>query len=70
MYQVSHGAVLRPGGEFTSKLLGHADPGFTLRTYAHLMPNADDRARKSMDAFYGTAQQSALNVPARVTRDA
>ncbi|MEU8310541.1 tyrosine-type recombinase/integrase [Actinomadura sp. NPDC048955] len=27
-----------------AEYLGHADPGFTLRTYAHLMPNAADRA--------------------------
>lgn len=32
-----------------SEYLGHADPGFTLRIYAHLMPASDDRARRSMD---------------------
>jgi hypothetical protein len=25
--------------------LGHHDPGFTLRTYVHLMPDAADRMR-------------------------
>ncbi|MBC7375772.1 MAG: hypothetical protein H7323_17420, partial [Frankiales bacterium] len=27
----------------------HADPGFTLRVYAHLMPTSDERARQAMD---------------------
>ncbi|MEV4183408.1 site-specific integrase [Streptosporangium canum] len=35
-----------------AEYLGHADPGFTLRTYTHLMPNAADRARKAMNAFF------------------
>ncbi len=26
--------------------LGHADPGFTLRVYAHLLPASEDRARR------------------------
>lgn len=30
--------------------LGHADPGFTLRVYAHLMPDADSQARAAIDA--------------------
>lgn len=25
---------------------GHADPGFTLRVYAHLLPASEDRARR------------------------
>jgi integrase len=33
--------------------LGHADPGFTLRVYAHLMPEAEDRARSAVDAALG-----------------
>jgi integrase len=48
--------------------LGHADPGFTLRTYTHLMPNASERGRKAMDDFLAradhvTTRPSALNVP-------
>ena len=47
--------------------LGHADPGFTLRTYTHLMPNALQRGRKAMDDFlactHATTRPSALNVP-------
>jgi integrase len=48
--------------------LGHADPGFTLRTYVHLMPNAADRGRRAMDAFFTRApggEQSALDVPSQ-----
>lgn len=29
--------------------LGHGDPGFTLRVYARLMPNAADRMRAAVD---------------------
>lgn len=35
-----------------SEYLGHHDPGFTLRTYVHLMPDADDRARQAVDAAF------------------
>ncbi|MEV7007539.1 site-specific integrase [Streptosporangium sp. NPDC051022] len=46
--------------------LGHSDPGFTLRTYTHLMPDAADRARRAMDAFFAAKIEnvsSALVVP-------
>src|SRR5690606_16895605 len=33
-----------------SEYLGHADPGFTLRTYTHLLPSSHDRTRKAIDA--------------------
>lgn len=42
--------------------LGHHDPGFTLRTYAHLMPESEDRARAAIDA--------ALDAPAESSRNA
>jgi integrase len=48
-----------------SEYLGHHDPGFTLRTYAHLMPGAADRMRQAIDAAHAqdhgpaTAQGSA-----------
>ncbi|MDP9453820.1 MAG: hypothetical protein M3P97_10670 [Actinomycetota bacterium] len=29
--------------------LGHADPGFTLRVYAHLFPSSEERARTAVD---------------------
>ena len=38
-----------------AEYLGHADPGFTLRTYTHLMPSSEDRARTAVDrAFAGS----------------
>ena len=48
--------------------LGHADPGFTLRTYTHLMPSAADRGRAAIDKFFAeiigeNPEQSALKVP-------
>ena len=32
--------------------LGHHDPGFTLRTHVHLLPDADDRMRQAVDAAF------------------
>ncbi|MFB9730194.1 site-specific integrase [Haloechinothrix salitolerans] len=32
-----------------AEYLGHADPGFTLRIYAHMLPDSHDRARKAID---------------------
>jgi integrase len=40
-----------------SEYLGHADPGFTLRIYAHLMPTSDERARQAMDLALGVPSQ-------------
>jgi hypothetical protein len=36
-----------------SEYLGHADPGFTLRTYTHLMPTSAERTRRAVDAVLG-----------------
>jgi integrase len=36
-----------------SEYLGHADPGFTLRVYTHLMPKSDQKARDAFTAFFG-----------------
>ncbi|MFJ4947614.1 tyrosine-type recombinase/integrase [Streptomyces sp. NPDC088760] len=41
-----------------SAYLGHADAGFTLRTYTHLMPSSETRTRKAVDAMYRTAHKS------------
>jgi len=46
-----------------AEYLGHTDPGFTLRTYTHLMPDAADRAREAMDVFFEAGAGSALDVP-------
>jgi len=54
-----------------AEYLGHGDPGFTLRTYTHLMPDAADRARKAMDMFFAAGSSegsSALVVPSERTR--
>ncbi len=32
--------------------LGHADPGFTLRTYTHLMPSSEERTKKAVDSAF------------------
>ncbi|NXY96393.1 site-specific integrase [Streptomyces sp. BR123] len=34
-----------------AKWLGHSDPSITLKIYAHMMPEADGRGRKAMDAW-------------------
>ena len=49
-----------------SEYLGHTDPGFTLRTYTHLMPSAHDRMREAIDA---ARQQSHGPATAQATAD-
>lgn len=44
--QLEAGTSIRALAEY----LGHADPGFTLRVYTHLMPSSEDRARQAVDA--------------------
>jgi len=39
------GVDIRALGDY----LGHSDPGFTLRIYTHLMPDAADRMRAAVD---------------------
>jgi integrase len=36
-----------------AEYLGHNDPGFTLRVYAHLMPSSEGRARAAVDRALG-----------------
>ena len=36
-----------------SEHLGHSDPGFTLRTYTHLLPTSNERTRKAIDSAFG-----------------
>jgi hypothetical protein len=36
----------RPLSTELAEYLGHADPAFTLRVYAHLLPSSHDRARQ------------------------
>jgi hypothetical protein len=49
-----------------AEYLGHNDPGFTLRVYAHLMPSSEARARTAVDRALGGAMVAgprALDVP-------
>ncbi|MFJ4781676.1 tyrosine-type recombinase/integrase [Streptomyces sp. NPDC088762] len=51
-----YASVLLDAGESIralSQYLGHADPGFTLRTYTHLMPSSEGRTRKAVDGLFG-----------------
>ncbi|MFF4933710.1 tyrosine-type recombinase/integrase [Streptomyces griseofuscus] len=50
-----YASVLLDAGEnikALSRYLGHADAGFTLRTYTHLMPSSELRTRKAVDDLY------------------
>lgn len=38
--------------------LGHADPGFTLRVYTHLVPSSHKRARLAIDTVFGRANDA------------
>ncbi len=42
--------------------LGHADPGFTLRVYTHLMPESEDRARRAVDRAWAALDGGAKAV--------
>jgi integrase len=49
-----------------AEYLGHNDPGFTLRVYAHLMPSSEGKARAAVDRALGgalVAGPRALDVP-------
>ncbi|WP_328399621.1 site-specific integrase [Streptomyces sp. NBC_00390] len=50
-----YASVLLDAGEnirALSQYLGHSDPGFTLRTYTHLMPSSEGRTRKAVDNLF------------------
>ena len=51
-----YASVLLDAGENVkalSEYLGHYDPGFTLRTYTHLMPSSGSRTRTAVDRVLG-----------------
>ncbi|CAM5669808.1 Integrase OS=Streptomyces aurantiogriseus OX=66870 GN=GCM10010251_35120 PE=4 SV=1 [Streptomyces aurantiogriseus] len=51
-----YASVLLDAGESIkalSEYLGHHDPGFTLRTYTHLMPSSETRTRAAVDRVFG-----------------
>ncbi|WP_442814003.1 tyrosine-type recombinase/integrase [Streptomyces sp. NBC_00151] len=50
-----YASVLLDAGESVkavSEYLGHHDPGFTLRTYTHLMPSSGKRTRAAVDGVF------------------
>jgi len=64
--------VLLEGGVSIRALadyLGHSDPGFTLRVYAHLMPESEDRSRAVVDAAFGAPAESQRNEAASTVRN-
>lgn len=57
-----YASVLIDAGESVKSVaeyLGHADPGFTLRVYAHLFPSSDERARRAVDQALGVTSRMA-----------
>jgi hypothetical protein len=44
--------------------LGHRDPGFMLRVYVHLLPDANDRARSAVDADFAVQEAAMPDGPA------
>jgi integrase len=51
----TYASVLLDAGESVKALsayLGHADPGFTLRIYTHLLPASEDRTRRAIDQAF------------------
>jgi integrase len=51
-----------------AEYLGHADPGFTLRTYTHLMPSSHERARAAIDGVFAEQKsQGPTRAPEVVT---
>ena len=56
-----YASVLIDAGESVRAVadyLGHADPGFTLRVYAHLFPSSENRARDALDAVLTSGHQN------------
>jgi thiol-disulfide isomerase/thioredoxin len=49
--------------------LGHADPGFTLRVYAHLFPSSEERARVAVALALGTEEPIRAGTSRVVGRD-
>jgi len=67
-------SVLLDAGESIKALsewLDHADPGFTMRVYTHLMPGSAERARNAIDRVLGADTGSEtwkMGTHRRVTR--
>jgi integrase len=68
-----YASVLLDGGESIkalSEYLGHADPGFTLRTYTHLMPSSSERTRQAVDGVFQLANPEHAGGPKPAPEDA
>ena len=52
-----------------SEYLGHADPGFTLRTYTHLMDGSAERTRRAIDAAFREGTPRTRARPVRASSD-
>ena len=55
-----YASVLLDAGESIkalSEYLGHSDPGFTLRTYTHLMPSSASRTRTAVNHVFDAAAE-------------
>ncbi len=51
-----YASTLLDAGETITALasyLGHADPGFTLKVYTHLLPSSKERTRRAVDSVLG-----------------
>ncbi len=56
-----YASVLLDAGEnikALSEYLGHHDPGFTLRTYTHLMPSSEKRTREAVNGAFEVAPKT------------
>ncbi|MFI9826322.1 tyrosine-type recombinase/integrase [Streptomyces sp. NPDC051913] len=56
-----YASVLLDAGESikaVSQYLGHHDPGFTLRTYTHLMPSSEKRTREAVDRAFADGPEN------------
>ncbi|MGW3354134.1 tyrosine-type recombinase/integrase [Streptomyces bungoensis] len=57
-----YASVLLDAGEnikALSEYLGHHDPGFTLRTYTHLMPSSEKRTREAVNRAFEDGPEAA-----------
>ncbi|OEJ24810.1 integrase [Streptomyces agglomeratus] len=57
-----YASVLLDAGESIkalSEYLGHHDPGYTLRTYTHLMPSSETRTRAAVDGVFAHQTRAA-----------
>ncbi|GAA1294145.1 tyrosine-type recombinase/integrase [Streptomyces javensis] len=62
----AYASVLLDAGESVkalSEYLGHSDPGFTLRTYTHLLLSSEARTRKAIDDAFSEAEPQEAGEP-------